>query len=289
LSQNYQGFDLLIINDGSTDQSLEIIERIKSDRILIYSQENKGVSATRNHALQFAQENNYNSIAFLDADDYWNSNHLLILMSLFKSFPQAQAASSNYKLKRLRKTLDTTWSHFKNKEDQILQDFFKHNFLNSIFTCSTLIIKIEALEKTGFFNEKFTHFEDIDWFIRLGMNSTVAFSFQVTAIIDEAADNRSDQIEMTHRKLPDFSVYNQNLKNHKGLEKYIDLNRFSIALAYRMENDIINATFYQQQINLKNLSLKQQKLLKMSRLQLKSLKHTQNILGNLGLHLRAGT
>jgi hypothetical protein len=116
----------------------------------------------------------------------------------------------------------------------------------------------------------------------------VAFSFQVTAIIDEAAENRSDQTAMKNRSLPDFSTYETEIKKHQGLEKYLDLNRFSIALAYRMVNDIRNATFYQQKINLKNLSSKQQKLMLMSRLQLKSLKRTQKILGNLGLHLRAG-
>nr|WP_262889035.1 glycosyltransferase family A protein [Nonlabens sp. Ci31] len=288
LSQEYTDFDLLIINDGSTDQSLELVEHLKNERILIKSQENQGVSATRNRALQFARENNYDSIAFLDADDYWKPNHLSLLTHLFTKFPEAQAVASNYSLKRSRKTLETKWSHFKNENEQLLEHFFEHNFLNSIFTCSTLMIKTEAIEKVGLFNERLTHFEDIDWFIRLGINLKITFSFQVTTIIDEAADNRSDQTDMKNRSLPDFLTYETEIKKHKGLEKYLDLNRFSIALAYRMENDIRNATFYQQKINLKNLSSKQQKLLLMSRLQLKSLKRTQKILGNLGLHLRAG-
>jgi hypothetical protein len=196
--------------------------------------------------------------------------------------------ASNYILKRTRKTLETKWSHFKDEDEQLLEHFFEHNFLNSIFTCSTLMIKTEAIEKAGIFDVRLTHFEDIDWFIRIGMNLKVAFSFQVTTIIDETAENRSDQTDMKNRSLPDFSTYETGIQKYQGLEKYLDLNRFSIALAYRMENDIRNATFYQQKINIKNLSSKQQKLMLMSRLQLKSLKRTQKILGNLGLHLRAG-
>lgn len=288
LQQEYTHFDLLIINDGSTDQSLALVDHIESERIIIRSQENQGVSTTRNQAIEFARENNYDSIAFLDADDCWKPNHLSLLTQLFTKFPEAQVVASNYSLKRTRKTLETKWSHFKDENEQLLEHFFKHNFFNSIFTCSTLMIKTQAIEKAGLFNEELTHFEDIDWFIRIGMNLQVAFSFEVTAIIDETAENRSDQIDMKNRNLPDFSSYDNQIKDHQGLEKYLDLNRFSIALAYRMENDIRNATFYQQKINLKNLSSKQQKLLLMSRLQLKSLKRTQKILGNLGLHLRAG-
>nr|WP_292901184.1 glycosyltransferase family A protein [Nonlabens sp.] len=287
-NQDYTNFDLLIIDDGSTDESLDLIKHFKSDRILIYSQENTGVSATRNCALKFAIDKHYDGIAFLDADDYWWPNHLSLLTQLFTKFPEAQAVASNYNLKRSRKTLETQWSGFKNEKDQLLEHFFEHNYLNSICTCSTLMIKTEAIEKVGFFNEQVTHFEDIDWFTKIGMNLKVAFSFRVTTIIDETAENRSDQTDMNNRCLPDFSCYETEIKKHQGLQKYLDLNRFSIALAYRMENDIRNAAFYQQKINLRNLSLKQQKLLLMSGLQLKSLKHTQKIFGNLGWHLRTG-
>jgi glycosyltransferase involved in cell wall biosynthesis len=288
IDQDCQDYDILIINDGSTDNSLDLVTEFNDHRIIIHSQENKGVSATRNSAILFAKENNYDRIAFLDGDDFWCTRHLSTLNALLDKFPQAHIAASNYQLKRSRKTLDTKWSNFENTEDQLLQSFFNHNFLNSIFTCSTLMIKPEVVDETGLFNESLTHFEDIDWFVRIGMKSKIAFSFKVTAVIDEIADNRSDLIEMKYRKLPDFTDYEAETKNHLGLEKYIDLNRFAIALAYRMENDIRNTTLYQQKINLKNLSLKQQQLLKMSSLQLKSLKRTQKILGNLGLHLRAG-
>lgn len=286
--QDINNYDLLIINDGSTDNSLDVIKGFQNEQVIILSQENQGVSATRNRAMNYAQEKKYDAIAFLDADDYWDTNHLNVLISLFHKFPEAEVAGTNYRLKRSRKTLQTKFSNFKDQNNQLLKHFFEHNYLNSVLNCSNLMIKISAIEKVGYFSETVTHFEDIDWFIRIGINASTAFSFKTTTTIDEAAGNRSDQIKMKDRRLPDFSIYQAKTKNHKGLEKYLDLNRLSIALAYRMVSDIKNATKYQQLINLKNLSSKQQRLLKMSRLQLKSLKRTQKILGNLGLNFRAG-
>ena len=252
------------------------------------SQENQGVSATRNRAMKFALDKKYDAIAFLDADDYWDTNHLNVLISLFDKFPEAEVAGANYRLKRSRKTLRTKFSNFKDQSDQLLEHFFEHNYLNSVLNCSNVMIKISAIKNVGYFAEKITHYEDIDWFIRIGMNTSIAFSFTTTTTIDEAAGNRSDQIKMNDRELPDFTIYQAKTKNHKGLEKYLDLNRFSLAIAYRMDNNIKMASFYQQQINSKNLSITQQSLLKMSSLKLKSLKKTQEILGNLGLNFRTG-
>ncbi len=278
----------MIINDGSTDNSLDVINSLKSDKLIIISQDNSGVSATRNRAMRYAQEKGYDAIAFLDADDYWCDNHLFNLSSLFKNHRNAQICASNYVIKKSKQTIETLWSNFNSFDDQVLENFFVHNYLNSILNCSNLMIKTSAIEQIGYFKENVTHYEDIDWFIRIGMQVKVAFSFKISLVIDETAGNRSDKIMMENRTFPDFNIYNEDAKRIKGLEKYLDLNRYSIALAYRMDNDIKNASLYQQQINLRNLSLKQQKLLKMSRLKLKSIKKTQELLGNLGLRLRSG-
>lgn len=238
--------------------------------------------------MKFALDKKYDAIAFLDADDYWDTNHLNVLISLFDKFPEAEVAGANYRLKRSRKTLQTKFSNFKDQSDQLLEHFFEHNFLNCIFYCSSIMVKTSGIKKIGLFNEEVTHFEDIDWFIRIGVNVPVAFTFTVTTIIDETAENRSDLVDMKNRKLPDFGVYQSKITKYIGLEKYLDLNRFSLAIAYRMDNNIKMASFYQQQINSKNLSITQQSLLKMSALKLKSLKKTQEILGNLGLNFRTG-
>jgi glycosyltransferase involved in cell wall biosynthesis len=68
LDQTYQNFELLIIDDGSPDRSIEICQQFIDRRIKIICQENRGVAAARNHGIRAAQGE---YIAFLDADDIW--------------------------------------------------------------------------------------------------------------------------------------------------------------------------------------------------------------------------
>src|SRR5690554_1294971 len=66
INQSYSNFELIILNDGSTDKSLEIIESIKDNRIQVINKTNSGVSDTRNKGLQISKGS---FILFLDADD----------------------------------------------------------------------------------------------------------------------------------------------------------------------------------------------------------------------------
>jgi len=76
ISQTYTNWEMIIIDDGSSDNSAEIVKSIVDKRIhLIKLPENKGASFARNTAIEMAQGN---YIAFLDADDLWNSEKLAI-------------------------------------------------------------------------------------------------------------------------------------------------------------------------------------------------------------------
>lgn len=83
LQQTFSDFEIVIINDGSTDNSAEIVESIKDCRVQLYHQENQGAAAARNFGIE---KSNGNLIAFLDADDFWNPNHLEELYKLYEDF-----------------------------------------------------------------------------------------------------------------------------------------------------------------------------------------------------------
>jgi glycosyltransferase involved in cell wall biosynthesis len=81
LNQTFRDFELLIINDGSQDATLEIIQAINDERIQVFSYQNSGVSASRNRALTKAKGE---FISFIDADDLWTPNKLELQLKLCK-------------------------------------------------------------------------------------------------------------------------------------------------------------------------------------------------------------
>lgn len=82
VNQTYKDIEIVIIDDGSTDNSKNIIELIKSDKIKYNFQQNQGVSAARNRGIKIAKGK---YVAFLDSDDMWRSNKLEWEMNKIKS------------------------------------------------------------------------------------------------------------------------------------------------------------------------------------------------------------
>lgn len=86
-AQTYQDFEVVIVNDGSTDNGVEVIQQHFNDsRIRIIHQKNAGVSAARNRGVD---ESKYEYIAFLDGDDEWHPEYLSTMNELITQYPQA--------------------------------------------------------------------------------------------------------------------------------------------------------------------------------------------------------
>jgi glycosyltransferase involved in cell wall biosynthesis len=91
LEQTFQNFEVLIVDDGSTDNSVAVVEQYTDDRIRIIRQKNQGVSAARNTGIKEAK---YKLITLLDADDWWDKSFLEEMISLINKYPEVSIYSS---------------------------------------------------------------------------------------------------------------------------------------------------------------------------------------------------
>lgn len=160
LKQSFSDWELIIINDGSTDLTKAVISGIKDSRIKLFNYTNAGLSASRNRGIDLATSD---YISFLDADDLWHSDKLKRQLEALQTYPQASIAYS--------------WTNCINESGDFLR---RGSYLNAngdvyaqlllidfIESGSNPLISREALVKVGGFDESLPAGEDHDMWLRL--------------------------------------------------------------------------------------------------------------------------
>lgn len=283
LSQTFDDFEIIVINDGSTDNSLKIVEAITDSRIVLHTIKNQGVSFARNHGIEKASSN---LVVFLDADDNWLPNHLENLKKLYNKFPDCGLYATAYTTQTGGKFIPSEYYNIPKTHDWmgIVPDFFESCRINCIASSSSVMIPKTVFKAIGAFNVNYNSGEDIDLWIRIGIHYKVAFTKINSVIITTDAKNRVSQFNINQRQHIGFDDYKEELTN-ESLKQYLDLNRFALAIQHRVVGNPKEAKQLIDNIQLSNLTYKQRFLLHLNAPLLKSILFLKNWLHKSGIHL----
>lgn len=160
LNQTYRDYEIIVVNDGSTDTTSEIASRYK-DQIVYICQENRGLSGARNTAIRNARGE---FIALLDADDVWLPEFLEKAVPLFSSYPQAAMVYSGYRYIDSQGNEIGVPTRKVVPPDLATQIFLKYgNWL----VPSAVVFRRDFAIEVGLFDEELKAVEDTDLWMKL--------------------------------------------------------------------------------------------------------------------------
>jgi len=237
LNQTYGDFELIIVNDGSTDNSLKVVQSIQDERIRIINKENGGVSSARNIGIKQAKND---WISFLDGDDLWRPDYLKMVLEMIHKYPKSDVVAIGWK-----------WDNDKEQnrydEEGYIENYFKLSLKYSGIICSSAVtIKKECFNLIGLFREDLNRGEDLEMWTRLAKRFMITYLPSVLVIYSQEVENRVSSIPITDLKKT--YTYNINLATAKNVfERKYYLNRIGIVLLtclsqknYKGLNDLLN-------------------------------------------------
>lgn len=175
LNQTFHDYEVIIVDDGSTDNSVSLINSVSDKRIKLIQQQNAGVSAARNKAIENA---NGEWVAFLDADDWWHPEYLQNIHNTINIRSNAKIVTADFFSKPDASDWQpNTWplpSHL--PQTKIIHNLPEH-WLQGIpfFTSSICINTAFLMTMTPRFPEGESNGEDLDLWLRIAENTVIIY------------------------------------------------------------------------------------------------------------------
>lgn len=177
LAQSHSDFELIVVDDGSTDECSTLVRGCRDTRVRLVSQSNAGAGAARNRGILEAESD---WVAFLDSDDEWLPGFLEQCVSLATLNPEVGAVFTN-----IRSTVpDKPWLALQFASPRVLDDYFALAVQNRGrgMTSSSVMVRKQALKSIGGFPVGVHRSEDLDTWLRLAITFTVGCVPEVLAV-----------------------------------------------------------------------------------------------------------
>ena len=277
LAQSFTDFELILVNDGSTDDSAKVIAGFKDDRIKYFEKENGGASTARNFGIAQATSR---YITFLDADDYWYPDFLQEMFRLTNRFAYEKIFAAAIEIEMPEKVFPAQYSIAFGNDAQIV-DYFDASTRTTAICTSCAVFEKSLFEEIGNFDTNIKSGQDTDLWIRMGLRYPVVFSPKILARY--VYDAQSLSKNKAHIKKLDFSKFASEEKTNRKLKKFLDLNRYSFAVRCKLNGNFASFSEYRRAIDLRNLSLKKRILVDLPAFVLKGLIELNLLLVRVGI------
>jgi glycosyltransferase involved in cell wall biosynthesis len=213
LEQTYQDLELIVVDDGSTDDTAEVTQSFTDPRVKLINQENKGAASARNTGIHNSQSD---YVTFLDSDDFWSTTKLQEQVLVLEQNKNVGVVYS--------------WTDYVGEADEFLyhgprplfsghvcHELLKHNF---IVNGSNLIVRRSSLLEAGGFDKSLQSAHDWDLWLRLALITEFQVVPQVHVFYRETSNSLSSNLKRQEKNC--LRVIEQNCRREpKRLKPFL--------------------------------------------------------------------